>query len=241
MTRERLEDFSLLKDYLKKYNIQDNIKNKLFLENLKAIHKSYFSLLTWSGEIKFSEGLFKYKSIEISKEINELILESFSDIGSSIFNWTYGGYKTSRVMLRSAIENFIRAISGIEKKEQLQEKNIYSLFDGAATLIIFKSSEEVKASFKQLHSDYKELCRDVHSALPENMEKISTLSDLPKFDAEKSKKCCEIICRVTKNILILLCLIFFNFFHSMHHRNKENILISLPKKIKPFINGMNEI
>lgn len=241
MTRERLEDFSALKNYLNDYKIDKNIKDKLFLSDLKSIHKAYFSLLTWSGEMSFGEEVIKYKNKELPSEIIEIIFEVYSDIGSSIFNWTYGGYKTSRVMLRSAIENFVRAISAIEESKQLQEKNVYQLFDCATALNIFSSSEIVIASFQQLHFDYKELCLDVHTALPENMERISSLSDLPKFEIEKSKKCSGIICRVTKNFLILLSLIFSNFFHRMHHRNKENILISIPKKVKPLVNGLHAL
>ncbi len=234
MTRECSQDFSMLKQYISEYSIVCNLEKESYLKSAKKMHKVYFSLVNWHVEYQHKMIYFSNKYTS-NQDILLRISESISDIGSSKFNWLNGSYKASRVMLRSSIENFIRAISAIDDEEQLVEKSVYALFDSASDSAIFNSSITINKSYKVLHSNYKELCKDTHTANSSNMEHITSLIDYPKYVEEKSNATGDVFISVVKNILAILCLFFNEFYHKMHHRNKENIINSLPRHCRPLV------
>lgn len=140
-------------------------------------------------------------------------------------------------MIRTAIENFVRAIGALEDKTLLSEKNVYSLFKKASELPIFSDNAEIKKAFDQLHSDYKLLCQDVHTASDRNMDFLSSLADFPSYKEEKGELCEKVFVRTSKLMIFVFCFVFNQFFHRMHHRNKENILVSIQKSLRPLILG----
>lgn len=237
MTREVDNDFNELKKYIKNYNIKNSVKNTEYAIALKSMHKKYIATIYWDAEMKHNKKDFS--SLYVIKDENILwhINESVSDIGSSLFNWMNGNYKASRVMLRISIENFIRAISSIEKNSQLKEMSTYKLFEIAAATKIISNNSLIKKHYDKLHNDYKLLCKDIHTASKLNMSNITSLVDFPSFNKIKSNECKSIFIRVSENITILLCLLFNEFYHSMHHRNKENIINALPGTLKAAINN----
>ncbi|WP_444898112.1 hypothetical protein [Microbulbifer sp. SSSA005] len=98
-----------------------------------------------------------------------------------------------------------------------------------------KKNATVTKCYQSLHSDYKLLCEDAHTATIQNMEHLSSLSDLPAYEKVKSDNSANVYVRVCKNITSVFCITFNTFYHQMHHRNKENILNSLGKDIKPVV------
>lgn len=241
MTRECKADFVELKKYIEHFKISNNLASNAYLESLANMHKVYFGMITWNAEMEHGKKDFQQKYSDCSTEIMQRISESVSDMGASLFNWMNGGYKASRVMVRGAIENFVRSISAIEDKSQLVEKNVYSLFEKAAATAIFNGNAAVKKAYDQLHSDYRILCEDTHTATIHNMEHLSSLAGLPTFNKEKAEASKEIFIRVARNISTIYCLVFGEFFHGMHHRNRENILHGLKKETRPAIAGIANI
>lgn len=69
------------------------------------------------------------------------------------------------------------------------------------------------------------------------MEQLSTLASLPVFKRKKAENTKDIYLRVAQNANLILCMSFNKFYHAMHHRNKENILHSLNRSLKPFVIG----
>jgi hypothetical protein len=201
------------------------------------MHKVYFSTVTWNIEMNHNVDIFTQCLPRCNDESVNRISETVSDFGSSLFNWMNGGYKVSRVMLRVGIENFIRGIGGIDDPSIFTEKSVYALFDNAKALPIFNSNETVKSAFTQLHSDYKLLCKDAHTAENTNMEQLSTLSGLPIFKDQKARDSSEVFIRILKQVTYIYCLIFSAFYHQLHHRSKENILHSVERRIKPILAG----
>lgn len=234
MTRECKQDFLMLKQYIASYSISSNLAREPYLLNARKMHKAYFSLVNWQVEFHHQISFFSSK-YSGNQEILLRLTESISDIGSSKFNWLNGSYKASRVMLRSSIENFVRAVSAIDYEEQLKEKNVHKLFKKASNCDIFNSSTAITDSFQDLHSMYKELCEDTHTASRKNMENITSLADYPKYIEEKSTSTGRVFIKVVKSILIILCICFNDLYHKMHHKNKENVLSPLPKNIRPLI------
>ncbi|MGI2136485.1 hypothetical protein [Shewanella baltica] len=234
MTRECNDDFTKLKGYILDYRISYNLDNNSYMVSAKRMHKVYFSLVNWHAEYQHQIDFFSKKYTN-NKDILLRVSEAISDIGSSNFNWLNGSYKASRVMLRSSIENFVRAISSIDDEVQLTEKNVYKLFDRAHGSNIFNSSVHVNKLYKELHHRYKELCEDTHTASYKNMDKVTSLVDYPKYVEEKSITTENIFIIIAKNILVILCLIFNDLYHKMHHRNRENIINSVQSNYKPLI------
>lgn len=228
-----------LRDYVDQYDISANLTENAFLESLKNMHKCYFSMITWNAEMVHSEADFLFVYPTCTKEIISRISEAVSDIGSSLFNWINGGYKASRIMLRAAIENFVRSVSALDDPTQLTEKNVYSLFEKADGLAVFNASKTVKDAFDQLHSDYKLLCQDTHTTTAVNMEHMTSLAGLPTFKKHKAENCRDIYVRVARNISCIFCLTFSACYHQMHHRNRENILNCLPRKMRPIVAGIS--
>lgn len=237
MTRECKKDLTNLRQYISQYSIESNLDNLEYSDALKEIHKSFFSIVTWNAELETNKADFcsiysNFKTADLDR-----LCETISDISSSIFNWINGSYKASRIMLRVGIENFIRAIGGSEDASLLAERSAYTLFEKAKVLNIFTTSLVIKNTFNQLHSDYKILCKDTHTDNAANMDLLSSLAGLPVFKKEKAASTKLILVRVSKNINILFCMIFNDFYHKMHHRNRENVLNSIPKKVKPNVLG----
>lgn len=234
MTRECKSDFDKFINYITTYKIDHNLENLSYKTTAKRMHKAYFSLLHWHTEFIYQHDFF-IVNYSNNEDVLNRISEVISDVGSSKFNWINGSYKASRVMLRSSIENFIRALSSIADESLLVEKSVYSLMERAKLTKIFTSSVQVKNSFNNLHASYRELCKDTHTSQLENMEKISSLIDYPKFYEQKSNSTGELFIGVIKDILVILCLVFNALYYKMHHKNRENILISIPSKCKPLI------
>ena len=235
MTRECSEDFERIKSYINGYDISKNLSNKKYASSLKRMHKCYFSAVTWNAELLHNKEHFVAISSDYNNDIVFRLAEAVSDLGSSLFNWSNGNYKASRVLLRVAIENFIRGVSSIEDKTQLSEKNVYQLFSNASDQNTLKQHEKITSCYESLHSDYKLLCEDAHTATVQNMAHITSLADLPTFDRTKSEDNASVYVRVSKNMTSMFCLLFNSFYQNMHHRNRENILNSLSKSIKPHI------
>lgn len=235
MTRERLDDFEALRSYVAHYSICSSLKDPGYVASLKRIHKCYFAAIAWHSELAHSSGAFK----EIYEDCNDEIIirlgEVVSDLGSCVFNWINGNYKASKVILRVCIENFVRAVSAVESKSQITEKNVYNLFNVASSQAIFGSC---KSCYEALHADYKSLCADAHTASLQNMQHLTSLAELPAFEKGKSEAAEVFIVRVSSNINSAFCIIFNKFYHSIYHRNKENILDGVAKSKKPWISGI---
>lgn len=238
MTRECSTDFNKIIEYVDGYKISDNLTHTEYVQSLKRMHKCYFSAISWSAELQHEGEKFLSEYSNSNEDIVFRLSETVSDLGSSFFNWINGNYKTSRVMLRVSIENFVRAISGLEAKSQLTEKSVYKVFDIASKQTIFNGAATfaTKSCYENLHNEYKVLCADAHTATVQNMERLTSLADFPAFQNEKSNGTADIYIRVSKNITSIFCIVFNEFFHSMHHRNRENILNGLSGDIKPVIN-----
>ena len=235
MTRECKADFGALVEYVNQYKISKNLTNSAYLDSLKQIHKCYFALIVWWAEIQHNDDKAFLKSADCTDEILHRLTESISDLGASLFNWINGSYKTSRVMLRVGIENFVRSVSAIEDKAQLTEGSVRTLFEKARPLAIFNCTEEVKSAFDQIHSDYALLCEDIHTTASNNMEQLSSLAGLPIFKKSKAEQSREVFVRISKNFNLILCITFNRQYHGMHHRNRENILHSMSTKNRPLV------
>ncbi len=231
MTREAKLDFESLVRYLSNYTISDIVKGGDFKTQLRTSHGAYLSMLTFLAELRDQISSTKKPSSLPTEEQLSFLNESTSDLGQAFFNWTHGGYKACRVMLRSSIETFTKGICCEELPRILTEKKMHVVFSTASSSSSLGCIPNQQL-FNELHSKYATLCLDVHTASAVNMANISSLNYFPSFDPEIASKTSNDFMSVACRMVTLLCLIYNDSFHSMHHRNKENIRDSIIGKYK---------
>lgn len=240
MTREIKSDFSKLEKFIKNYSISHLLDNDEFVKSLRRQHKSYLALATFFAElIDLNEENNVSEQVMTSDIINYLS-ESISDIGNALFCSINGAYKPARLALRCSIENFIRSVGSFEDSDLINETSVYRLFERAGGYTIFTSINLVNKSYREIHSNYRVLCADVHTSDKANMTHLSALNFFPHFDKDIAYKTEKMLTVLAKAYLSVLCLLFKNSFHLMHHRNRENILNPLTTPVKKYMHGLVE-
>lgn len=237
MAREITADFSKLVSFIQEYSLSDLSYNIEFVSILSSIHKKYYSLLTCIAELNF---------LSYDKSINPIIddvqiaylTECISDIGNAIFVMVNGAYKPSKLMIRSSIETFMKGFCLDWYPTIIHEKSLYKMFDTIKTLSFFQNTE-TKKIFGNIHDKYVILCKDTHTARQLNMQQITALNYFPQFQKQDAEKIKLYINSLAKDFLYLLCIKYNAYYHKMHHRNKENIINSIDRSLRPHIIGIN--
>lgn len=235
MSRRVKEDFENLIGFFGSYSIESNIKNVEFQKFLSTYHKRYFAYLTFIAELS------QYQSKTLLLGLNEsqyrFYTESCSDCGLALFDSVNGNYKGSRLLLRSSVENFMKAICLDEDTTIDQEKSVFTLF-ARAKAISFFSKETAKNLFDIIHQQYKELCKDVHTATINNMVQLSALNTLPSFGVSQAKSVAVVVQSLISAYVTLLALKYNAFYHTIHYGNKDIIQTAL---INKYANAINNI
>lgn len=236
MSRETTQDFANLVKFIEEYNLRTLPTNPDFLNVLSQQHKKFFSYLTCIAELV---PIVKDTSLTplISNDQLDFITESCSDIGNALFVMTHGAYKASKMMLRSSIETFHKGFNLDAIARLDQEKSIFVLFDKIKVLPFF-SREPAKSLFEIIHQKYKLLCQDTHTAANINMQHITALKYFPTFSINEANKLSSTLIQLVSCFNTLICLKYNMHFQKMHHKNKENIIESIPRQYRPLIHGI---
>lgn len=220
MSRIVTSDFTKLKGFFSKYSTATNLGNKDFIIFLSTYHKKYLAYLTYIAEIS-SHNTKKTLSGMLDSQF-DFFLESCSDCGLALFDSVNGNYKAARLLLRSSIENFMKAISQDEDNNIDQESSVFKLFDRVRAIGFF-SSAETKSLFDDIHQEYKELCKYVHTATPANMTKLSALNTFPTFNSKQVEGLLRSVITLITSYITLMALKYNNHYHSIGYVNKEVI------------------
>lgn len=229
MSRVVKSDFEKLKEFVKNYSLKDLIADEGYVHLISTCHKKYFAYLTLIAELKSS-----LKDKEFS-----FLLESTSDIATALFHLFSGSYKSSKLILRSSIETFLKGFSLSFIDDIDKESSIYEMFNRIKALPYFKDDFN-KEELNTIHSYYRELCKDVHSAEEINMEKISALNLFPKYSKSEANVIITIFIKLIPCYITLLCKKYNDVFHKIHHKNQEIILDAIKKTKRPIINNIAE-
>lgn len=235
MSRRVKCDLKKLVEFFDSYSIKPNINNTDFQQFLSTYHKRYFAYLTFVAEL--SQYRSKVLLSGLSDYQYKYYSESCSDCGLALFDSVNGNYKGSRLLLRSSIENFMKAISLDEDTTIDQEKSVYALFDRAKSIPFF-SKDTYKNLFDVVHQQYKELCKDVHTATTNNMMQMSALNTLPSFDVNLAKSVSDVVLSLIPTYVTMLSLKYNVFYHSIHFENKDIIQSALIKEFADAINNL---
>lgn len=218
------DDLEELKKYIEDFSLEPLASDPNYIGFISACHKKYYSFFIASVEFEscFGEERFKY------------LKEANSDLATSLFHVMTGSYKSARLLLRSSIECFLKSftmdlIPNIEK-----EKSVYEIFNKIKALSYF-SSEPQKTQFKSIHTIYKDLCKDVHAADKVNMAQIDALDLLPTYKKKNAEKIKDIYLKLIPAYLFLLSDRYNSTFHKIHHTNRDIILLTITKVLRPII------
>lgn len=176
------EDADKLIQYFKEYELGSIFLNEKFVGAYKIVHKKALGYLVLFAELE--------KQNASNKKWEELSIfylkESVSDVLQSVFTWVNGAYKAADLLLRSSIENFNKAIIGNKNSDVYKEKSVYKIFDMAAQIDEYHIVIGKETLVVVLHKIYGELCKTTHTATKDNMEHITALNLLPKFEIKKT-------------------------------------------------------
>lgn len=218
MSREVSNDCGILISFLKEYSLTQLFENPQYVTELKSVHKKVYGYLLFITEIE-QRTLDSNMALEYYKE-------SGSDLMQSIFCWANGSYKSSKLMLRSAIETFIKASLGNDIPEVFEEKSLYRLFDLAKSHRCY-SGEIREKYFNKIHSSYKILCMTAHSAPTIDLATVSSMKMLPRYDSSSSKEYSILLINVIESVLSLILINHYSTVHSMHTLNRDIFLSTL--------------
>ncbi|UOE82455.1 hypothetical protein LTQ03_17150 [Vibrio splendidus] len=228
-TRLIQDDFECLKVFVNEYRLPSEDNGEYF-SNLKRTHKVYFSVLELHSVCK---GIEPFKSNSDSTFVKYLG-ESVSELGSSLFVSLHGCYKGSDQILRSSIENFLKAIGSTVHSDITSIKNTYEVIDKSGDAEVFQT-KEIKEKYHKLKGVYSTLCASVHTATELNMQNVGALGHFPYFDADSSAQFMNRYVSVSTAILDILCWSIRAEYSKVHYQSKDIIQASLSRNIKVMI------
>lgn len=219
MSRFVKEEYQGLQDFLRTYEFNKNLNEKVVEDSLKRINKLALSLLAWKIEFE------RYKTKIDLLYFNEVI----SDLVQTIPLFVQGFYKAAFCLLRSAIENFNKFyLINIGKIDLTGVKYTDQIYENIKSLEIIKSNEFLSVNFNFIKSLYSNLCQYVHSA--ESFCALEeALSNFPKYDEQDIKDFIsnfEIYSIAVNNILSFS---FNAIYYNMNHINFEIVTSNLSK------------
>ncbi len=225
MSRIVQKDYRELISFLESYSLRDQLLVIQFQNELKTQHRKLYSVMIYVSELEFQNNNdFQEHSLGYVKEM-------LSDMIHSLFCWCNGVYKPALLSHRSAIETFTKAVVGNADATIFLEKSMYAVFD-TAKLNPWFCPPIGSSHYNTLHNNYVLLCQTVHSATASNLEHLSSVGILPKFDLSKSKSCYDLFISTMNSILGTLLLNSKITCLKMHPTNKQIFLDAIPKSIK---------
>ncbi|MBL4781417.1 MAG: hypothetical protein JKX92_04160 [Porticoccaceae bacterium] len=231
MSRSLKDDYNSLLEFIDGYSLKNTYNEKGLSEIIKPLHKGYYSALALLAELHHQDvkpySSCEKKYVDKQREIFWLHLsESFSELGSAFFLILNGCYKASDQVMRSSIENFIKAQGSLDNVGLTTMKNVYEIFE-ISKISSFFSTEIGRNIFQELSRLYSDLCSSVHSGTEQDMQGISALGDFPAIDLDRAKIANKNYLKIIKFYVSSLSVMFSEGFHGMHHINKDIVQLSL--------------
>lgn len=234
MTREIKGDFDKLVKFINEYNLSKIIDDD-FKVYLSQMHKKYYAMLLFVTELNSLKD--KNGNNILENKQKEFILETISDLGNAVFLIINGAYKPSRLILRSAIETFLKGFSIKIIIDIDKEKKIYKMFDRISDISFFEEPTN-KEFFNILKQLYSKLSKDIHTADINHMQHTSTLNYFPTKSISNIKITVGYFCDISQILLSLLAIYYNEEYHRMHINNKEMIIKNIKKEFRQKINNI---
>ena len=176
------EDAEKLRQYFENYELEHIFLNAKFVDEFKKVHKKALGYLVIYSEMEKQNTTRKC----LDNQALFYFKESVSDVLQSVFAWVNGAYKASDLLLRSSIENFNKTIIGNVNPNIYTEKSVFKIFDMADQMDVYQIMIGKEPLSIVLHRIYSELCKTTHTATTADMDHITALNLLPKYEKEKT-------------------------------------------------------
>ncbi|RJO60677.1 hypothetical protein C4544_04645 [candidate division WS5 bacterium] len=220
-----------LSTFLSNYNLSAISSDPLFKKAIASLYKKYHPLLTWHSNLSLRKPRH-FRDTTSLAIFRQYLCEVTSDSCYSILVWSQGLYKPAHLLLRSAIENFIKCLGLYNGYPILNITSVYDLFDAVKVQPIVNKNRDTQKEFGLLRASYSNLCGYVHSANTSYMSMTTALGTLPKFDNSESSIYTTNANRVFSSFINYLAIMFTIELQRMHHEDSDLIYDALPKRIK---------
>ncbi|PKD40451.1 hypothetical protein CWO84_09930 [Methylomonas sp. Kb3] len=234
MSRALKDDYSNLVEFINSYTLKDAYSDGDFDSAIKPMHKGYYAALVIMAELEHQGAQPVTPFSKAQKEVQTKIFwsyltESFSELGSSFFLILNGCYKAAEQVLRSSIENFVKAHGSLDNEGLHQVKNVYEVFEISGATSFFSKGIGRDTHIK-LNELYVNLCSSVHTGTEQDMQRISALGEFPAIDRARVLTASKKYLKIVKLYVSSLSVMFSEVFHKMHHKNRDIVTLSLSEK-----------
>lgn len=237
MTRAAKRDYEGLLKFIQSYNLNSVVDDIKFQGELAFIHKKYYALLSIYSEF-YHKGVCLGPNVNTrQKELFHVYLaEALSELGTSIFLWIHGGIKASKIVSRSSIENFIRAIALLDDLSVAEKKFSFEIFELAGSTRL--ASPNLTSTFTYLRSQYSKLSAYVHTSEDVARKSLVVLGFFPNSPEESQREqAAKELSDLANHYLEALVVLFSGFIGKMHYTNRDIVFDALKKsfikKIEP--------
>jgi hypothetical protein len=222
--------------FLEAYSLGKTIaSNREFKTLLRSLYKRHHALLVWHTDLHARE-VWEGNG-EKDATFREYLGEATSDVCQSVLLFAQGLYKPAYLVLRSAIENFIRCIGIAGDQAVLSLSSVFELMAVVRDTRVVRQSTTLLAAFDKLRRVYGELCSYVHSSEHEYMSLTAYLGVYPRFNEQNASD----FAKVCRDVIVSFCgaltLLFSVRFRELHHRDMDVIADILPRQVKSELYG----
>lgn len=196
----------------------------LFIETPQCVAsygKFYALLLIRHGSAKLA----------LSDSTRTFVDEFASDASYALYLNVIGAYKPSRLSLRGAIENVLRAIL-TSSGEEIGSKPIHRLFSDTMSLPELSQCGSILGDVKD---HYSLLCKTSHTIDIKFMAHKVPFSDLLKSDGVEFTENLQVYDKTLGSLLGLLSLFFGEAIHKLNVEQQDFVRARLSKKAKKAI------
>jgi hypothetical protein len=217
--------------FLENYSLRETIvDNKPLKALVRSLYKRHHALLVWHVNLEQRE-IWEGNTTK-DTAFRQHLKESTSDVCQSILVFSQGLYKPSYLMLRSAVENFLKCVAIAENQAVLSLTSVFDLMAVVKDTPAISGSANLRTSFRNLRRIYAELCSYVHSSDHEFMSLTAYLGEYPGFDNIKSADYVKSCRSAIVSMCSMLTLLFPTRLREFHHRDLDFVADILPKNVK---------
>lgn len=222
MSREIEQDFEKVIQFYNNYSMSDVTTQEGIEKQLKCMHRKLYSYMIFLGEQE-NAGVFDETTLAYQKEV-------VSDMIMAFFCWSNGVYKPAKLLLRSGIENFVKAMVYTYCPDIIQNKNVYEVFEIAKKQRPFLDTYSAM-HFNNIHAKYADLCAIVNGSM-DKLASVGGLIQFPCYDVTEANETYDDYIKVIDEYLVCVYYIYYDQIYMMHEFNRDLFLQGVQRREK---------
>ncbi|ROP56171.1 hypothetical protein EDF81_3721 [Enterobacter sp. BIGb0383] len=226
-------DYSDLMRFISEYKIPYSESDVMFSNLVKKMHKRYYAFLSLHHELINGNNFLPTIPSEVDVIFKSRMNEVLSELGTVFFIAIHGCYKAARLLMRSCIENFSKAIGSLIDINVVNETSVYRVIEIALSHNVFLKQAISEKNF--ISEKYAILCADVHTASVINMQQIDCIGNFPISNNQQFSLIGELYIKLINVISSVILKIAPDVYHKAHHTHKDLISLLLSMEDKRII------